>query len=63
MYCQALGVGYVKRKLASAVKPIMTITNEGQNWNIRSTLAGLRNIDITFTENVPYFESSYITQY
>ena len=44
--------------MAGAIKPAMTITNEGQNWNVKVTLAGLKNIDITFTENVPYFESS-----
>jgi hypothetical protein len=36
----------------------MTISKDSQNWQVKVTLAGLKNIDITFTENVPYFESS-----
>ena len=44
--------------MANAIKPALSIENEGQNWHIRVTLAGLKNIDVTFTENVPYFESS-----
>lgn len=53
-----LGVGYVKRKLANSIKPTMVISNHGQNWTVRVTLIGLKNIDIEFTENVPYFEAS-----
>jgi len=36
-YMKALGVGIVMRKLASTATPVTEITNEGTDWNIKTS--------------------------
>ena len=52
-----LGVGMIMRKAASAIKPTLVISQNGKEWTIKAQ-SSLKNIDLTFTEDVEFNETS-----
>jgi len=46
-FLKEMGVGMTWRKLASSSKPTVTITNEGDNWSLKTSTL-LKNSEIKF---------------
>ncbi len=51
-----LGVGWVFRTAAGAIKPTIIVTRDGNTWTLRS-ISSLKNIELTATEGIEFDES------
>ncbi|XP_064612265.1 sodium/calcium exchanger regulatory protein 1-like [Liolophura sinensis] len=56
-YMEAVGVGYVLRKLASTAKPEQHISVDGDNWTIKTTSL-VKNTEIKFTLGQEFDETT-----
>lgn len=54
---KALGVGLVTRKAAAAIKPVVTILNNGNNWTFK-VQSTLKSSETNATEGVEFSETT-----
>lgn len=57
-YLKEIGVGFVMRKTAAGLKPTNVITNNGNQWTIKS-VSTLKTTELNFTEGVEFDESMF----
>jgi len=56
-YMKALGVSYLVRKMGAAAKPVVTVTNKGDEWTLKSE-SSVKTSEFTFSFDKEFDETT-----